>query len=83
MLNQYLIEFEIIFSQSKQIQVPKQSESDKKHFQPKFVEKDKELKALKLEKVDLKKKNAILTKQTKELEREIEDLEKDHLKPRL
>ena len=34
------------------------------------------LKALKLEKVDLKKKNAIFTKQKKELEREIEDLEK-------
>ena len=67
---------DFIFSQSRQVQVPKQSETDKKHFEPKFIEKDKELKKLKLEKVDLKKKNALLTKQTKEIKREIEDLEK-------
>ena len=67
---------DLIFSQSRQVQVPKQSETDKKHFEPKFIEKDKELKKLKLEKVDLKKKNALLTKQTKEIKREIEDLEK-------
>jgi len=63
-------------NQSRQIQVPKQSEEDKKHFEPKFDEKEKELKALKLEKVEIKKKNACLIKLTKDVKREIEELEK-------
>ena len=66
----------IFLSQSRQIHVPNQSEYDKKHFEPKYHAKDKELKKLKLVKVDVKKENALLTKQTKEITREIEELEK-------
>ena len=69
--------FEIsIFSQSRQIQVPQQSEDDIKHFKPKFAEREKRLKQLQTEKVDQKKKNALLTKRMKEVNREIEDLER-------